>query len=63
MTKLMNFSAVKAGLGIETNRTLKRLCARHGIPIVALSPQTKALTVESYLLLLARASVDVREAA
>jgi hypothetical protein len=63
MTKLIHFGAVKAALGIETNRTLKSLCARHGIPIVTLSPQMKALTAESYALLLQRASVGVRKAA
>jgi hypothetical protein len=56
MTNLIHFGAVKAALGIETSRTLKSVCARHGIPIVALSPQMKALTTESYQLLLIRAS-------
>ena len=56
MTNLIHFGAVKAALGIETNRTLKAICARHSIPIVVLSPQVKAVTPESYALLLARAS-------
>lgn len=54
MTQLIHFSAVKAALGIETNRTLKAVLERHGIPIVTLSPKSKALTQESYALLLQR---------
>jgi hypothetical protein len=56
MTNLIHFGAVKSALGIETNRCLKAVCARHNIPVVTLSPQLKALTAESYALLLARAT-------
>ena len=48
MTNLIHFGPVKAALGIETNRALKSICARHGIPIVTLSPQVKALTADPY---------------
>jgi hypothetical protein len=55
-TQLIHFPAVRAALGVETNRTLKKACARHGIPIVTLSSRTKALRPDDYDLLLARAS-------
>ena len=54
MTNLIHFGAVKAALGIETNRALKSICARHNIPIVTLSPQVKALKQSDYELLLER---------
>jgi hypothetical protein len=59
VTKLIHFAAVKAALGIETNRTLKAICGRHSIPIVTLSPQCKALTSEAYALLLERCTKAV----
>ncbi len=59
MTNLIHFSAVKAALGIETNRALKSICERHRIAIVALSPSIKGLTAENYELLLKRASGEV----
>ena len=50
--------AVRAALCIKTNRTLKAICARHGIPIVTFSPGSKALRRSSYDLLLQRATED-----
>jgi hypothetical protein len=56
MTQLIHFGALKQALGLETNRALKALLARHDIPVVMLSRQSKAVTTENYSALLSRMS-------
>ena len=50
--------AVRAALHIKTNRTLKSILARHGIPTIVLTPGSQALRRSHYDLLLSRASKE-----
>ena len=53
---LHSFDEARAATGYKTGRALKAACQRHGIRIVSLSPQHKALRHADYKMLLDRAS-------
>lgn len=49
-------SEVRDAMRFKSNRSLRAACDRHGVPILDISRQTKALRHSDYELLLSRAS-------
>ncbi|MDA9539641.1 hypothetical protein ACM41_26435 [Bradyrhizobium sp. CCBAU 21362] len=54
-------SEVRDAMRFKSNRSLKAACERHGVPILDISRQTKALRHSDYELLLSRASKPASE--
>ena len=53
---LHSFDEARAAAGYKTGRAFKAACQRHGIRIVSLSPQHKALRAADYQTLIDRCS-------
>ena len=54
LERVYPLSEVAAATGHKSNRTLKAVCIRHGVPIIEWSKRSNALTESAYRLLLER---------